>query len=245
MKRKNIKMGTVVIFVIFFALVILIISLWVSISGKAKDNESNIPKSKSHIVSDKVNNKNIKRDWKLVLVNYNNPIHNDVNINLEYLKNGQAVDRRCYSALQNMMNNCRQAGLEPVICSSYRTMDKQEELFNSEVEKLTSLGYSRKNAISEAGKAVAAPGTSEHQLGLAVDIVDLSNQRLDESQESTGVQKWLIKNSWKYGFILRYPNGKSDITKIIYEPWHYRYVGKKAAKEIFKSKLCLEEYLNQ
>lgn len=90
---------------------------------------------------------------------------------------------------------------------------------------------------------MAVPGTSEHQLGLALDIVDISNQTLDESQENTPVQKWLMNNSWRYGFILRYPTDKSDITGISYEPWHYRYVGKKAAKEIYDAQICLEEYL--
>ena len=90
---------------------------------------------------------------------------------------------------------------------------------------------------------VAVPGTSEHQLGLAVDLVDLDNQNLNESQEETAVQKWLLGNSWKYGFILRYPNDKRGLTGIIYEPWHYRYVGKDAAREIYETGVCLEEYL--
>ena len=82
-------------------------------------------------------------------------------------------------------------------------------------------------------------------MGLAVDIVDLNNQNLDSSQEDTEVQKWLMEHCWEYGFILRYPNGKSEITGIIYEPWHYRYVGKDAAKEITDAGICLEEYLAQ
>ncbi|MCB6367700.1 M15 family metallopeptidase, partial [Intestinibacillus massiliensis] len=92
---------------------------------------------------------------------------------------------------------------------------------------------------------VAVPGTSEHQLGLAVDLVSLSNQNLNHSQENTALQKWLMKNSWKYGFILRYPSDKSSITGIGYEPWHYRYVGKKAAKAIYEQGVCLEEYLQK
>ena len=105
-------------------------------------------------------------------------------------------------------------------------------------------GYSREAAEAEAGKVVAVPGTSEHQLGLALDIVDLNNQNLDTSQEDTPVQKWLIEHSWEYGFILRYPNDKSEITGIIYEPWHYRYVGRDAAREIHERGVCLEEYLS-
>jgi len=103
---------------------------------------------------------------------------------------------------------------------------------------LIAQGYSEENARTEVGKVVAVPGTSEHQLRLAVDIVDIENQ------EKTAVQKWLMENSWRYGFILRYPNDKSDITGIVYEPWHYRYVGKEAAKEIYDLDVCLEEYLH-
>lgn len=183
--------------------------------------------------------------WHLRLVNAWNSLPDDFAVSLTQLKNGHAVDERCYPELQAMMNDCRAAGLKPVICSSYRTQAKQEQLFNHAVNQYLAKGYSDADARAEAGKSVAVPGTSEHQLGLAVDIVDLSNQNLDESQEKTAVQKWLMENSWRYGFILRYPNGKSDITGIIYEPWHYRYVGKDAAKEIYEQEICLEEYVAQ
>ena len=92
---------------------------------------------------------------------------------------------------------------------------------------------------------MAIPGTSEHEIGLAVDIVDDNYQMLENEQENTPVQKWLKKNCWKYGFILRYPENKKKITGVIYEPWHYRYVGKTAAKEIMSKGICLEEYLDE
>lgn len=154
------------------------------------------------------------------------------------------MDERCYPDLQDMMDDCRAADLQPVICSDYRSQETQQRLFNNQHNRLIAQGYSEENARTEAGKVVAVPGTSEHQLGLAVDIVDIENQILDEDQEKTAVQKWLMENSWRYGFILRYPNDKSNITGIIYEPWHYRYVGKEAAKEIYDLDVCLEEYLH-
>lgn len=183
--------------------------------------------------------------WSLILVNAQNPIPKSWSVSLKTLDNGQSIDERCYPDLQNMLDDCRACGLSPLICSSYRTWEKQESLFLDQVDKFRSLGYSQAEAEREAAKYNAVPGKSEHQLGLAVDIVDRSNQNLDGSQENTEVQKWLMKNSWKYGFILRYPEGKSDITGIIYEPWHYRYVGKRAAKDIYKRQICLEEYLSQ
>ena len=142
-----------------------------------------------------------------------------------------------------MLDACRAAGLEPYVASAYRTHSDQIYLHNNKIQRLINEGYSEAEAKVLAGTVVAVPGTSEHELGLALDLVDYSYRNLDEAQENTAVQKWLKENSWKYGFILRYPNDKSQITGIIYEPWHYRYVGKAAAKEIYESGLCLEEYL--
>lgn len=182
-------------------------------------------------------------DWRLLLVNKWNKIPNNYTMELIELANGQAIDIRVYSDLQQMMDDCRAAGLSPIICSSYRSMEKQEQLYENKIFRLMAEGYSYERAKEEAGKVVAIPGTSEHQTALALDIVDATNQNLDETQESTAVQKWLIEHSWEYGFVLRYPKGKSDITGIIYEPWHYRYVGREAAREMKELDMCLEEYL--
>lgn len=183
-------------------------------------------------------------NWELILVNGDNPIPDDYDITLTQLRNNQAVDSRCYPNLQEMMDDCRAAGYEPLICSSYRTTEKQQQLLIQQIEKLISEGYSRKDAYKKATTSVALPGTSEHQLGLAVDIVDVNYQQLNSKQKNTPTQKWLMENSWKYGFILRYPSDKSELTDIIYEPWHYRYVGKEAAKYIYEKEICLEEYIS-
>lgn len=182
--------------------------------------------------------------WKLLLVNPWNPLPEDHSIQTVTLKNGLQVDERCYPDLQAMMDACRADGLSPVICSAYRTQEKQETLFQNKVNRLIAQGYTESEATVEAGKVVAVPGTSEHQLGLAVDIVDINNQNLDESQEHTAVQKWLMAHSWEYGFILRYPHEKSKLTGITYEPWHYRYVGREDAAQIHALGVCLEEYLD-
>lgn len=179
----------------------------------------------------------------LTLVNPWNELPEDWQVDLVTLSNGLQIDRRCYDALQEMMDACREAGYEPLICSAYRTQETQQDLFNNKVAKLEAEGKSHDEAVQEAGTVVAVPGTSEHQLGLTVDVVDVNNQNLTEEQEKTPTQKWLMANSWQYGFIHRYPNSKSDITGIIYEPWHYRYVGKDAAQEIFNKGITLEEYL--
>lgn len=185
----------------------------------------------------------VSDQWNLILVNPWNPVPEDYEVDLIPIEYGHAVDSRCYPYLQQMLEDCRLEGLQPLICSSYRTQEKQVALFEERVDELTSQGYPEEEARIKAATSVALPGTSEHQLGLAVDIVDKHYQKLDTAQEETMVQQWLMENSWKYGFILRYPNGTSELTGIIYEPWHYRYVGKEAAKEIYDQGICLEEYL--
>ena len=183
-------------------------------------------------------------DWQLLLVNRWNPVPDGSAPTLTELKHGHAVDARAYPDLQEMLDACRAAGLEPTICSSYRTQEKQQELYENKIRRLLAEGLSYESAVAEAGTVVAVPGTSEHQTGLALDIVDTSYQHLDEAQENTQVQQWLMEHSWEYGFVLRYPDGKSEITGIIYEPWHYRYVGRAAAREMTELGLCLEEYVD-
>ncbi len=186
-----------------------------------------------------------KDEWSLILVNSWNKVPEGYEVRLTRLKNNQAIDTRCYPQLQQMMDDCRAEGLDPLICASYRTQEKQQALFDDKRRQVAAQGCREDKADEEAAKTVARPGTSEHQLGLAVDIVDMGYQQLDTAQENTPVQRWLMKNSWKYGFVLRYPTEKSKITGIIYEPWHYRYVGQAAAKEMYRKNLCLEEYLEQ
>ena len=183
--------------------------------------------------------------WKLVLVNNDNPIDEKYisTISLTELKNGQAIDGRCYPYLQQMMDDCRAAGFSPVICSSFRTYEKQQSLFREQVQEYMKQGMSLEEAEEKTAQSVAIPGRSEHELGLSVDITNIDNQKIISGMESTPVQRWLMKNCWKYGFILRYPLGKSHITGIVYEPWHFRYVGKEAAKEIYSKNITLEEYL--
>ena len=181
--------------------------------------------------------------WNLKLVNASHPLPDGFTVEVTQLSNGHSIDARAYPALQEMMDAARAAGLSPVICSSYRTNETQQRLFQQQVDAYIERGYSEEDAEVEAAVWVAIPGTSEHELGLAVDIVDLSYQLLDEKQEQTPVQQWLMEHCQEYGFILRYPTDKSSITGIGYEPWHYRYVGKEAAEEIMSQGICLEEYL--
>lgn len=180
----------------------------------------------------------------LTLVNPWNTIPDDYKPQLCTLSDGQQIDKRCYDDLMLMLDDCRNAGNSPYICSAYRTWDKQQALFDNKIQRLENEGMDAETARVEAAKVVAVPGTSEHQLGLALDIIDTGYTNLDEGQENTATQQWLMANSWQYGFILRYPNGTTDITGIIYEPWHYRYVGRTAAEQIHELGVTFEEYID-
>lgn len=183
-------------------------------------------------------------DRALLLVNGEHPLPEDLTVpELTQLKNGHAIDSRAYPALQEMMDAARAAGYQPLICSSYRTWDKQSQLFDRKTQFYLDQGYTQAEAEERAAAWVARPGTSEHQAGLAVDIVDTEYQLLDKAQEDRPVQQWLMAHCAEYGFILRYPTDKSGLTGVNYEPWHYRYVGQEAAREIMAQGICLEEYL--
>lgn len=150
------------------------------------------------------------------------------------------VDTRIYPGLQQLFNAARANGLYPVVASGYRTAQKQQSLMDQKVASFEAKGDSPAAAKEAAEAWVATPGTSEHQLGLAVDINA-------DGIHSTGneVYQWLNKNSYKFGFIQRYPADKAAITGTQHEPWHYRYVGVTAATEIQQKGICLEEYLAQ
>lgn len=184
-------------------------------------------------------------DWKLVLVNSTHFMDEDYVPELSEIEDNYYVDSRIEAELRQMLAAGRKAGLDFVICSAYRTMEKQTSLYENKVSRLMSeKGLSYEKAYVEAGNTVAYPGTSEHQLGLAVDIVARDYQQLDDAQANTDEAKWLKEHCYEYGFILRYPLDKTEETGIIFEPWHYRYVGKEVAKEIMEQGICLEEYLN-
>lgn len=182
-------------------------------------------------------------DWRLLLVNPWNKLPEDYEVELATLSNGLKVDTRIYEDLEAMLAACREAGLQPIVCSAYRTQATQERLYNNKIARLRAAGWTGDALLTEAARWVAPPGTSEHQTGLALDIVSASYQLLDDAQADTAEQQWLMEHCWEYGFILRYPEDKTEVTGIGYEPWHYRYVGRETAAAIHESGLCLEEYL--
>ena len=191
--------------------------------------------------------------WNLRLVNREHPLDADFEPNnLAELPDASwvephvnhRVDARIVEDLAAMLTAAEAAGTHPIICSSFRTYDYQENLFENRIERAEREEHLKGTEAEEAAAFwVAPPGASEHQTGLAVDIVDADYLELDEGQEETATQQWLMIHCAEYGFILRYPTDKSAITGIGYEPWHYRYVGNEAASAVAQSGLCLEEWL--
>ena len=179
----------------------------------------------------------VSEEWNLIVVNAWNELPEDYSVELTELSNGQKVDSRIYPYLQEMFDAAREEGVYPVVREGYRTAEEQQEILEDRIQTYINQGYSRSRAERTAKEWVALPGTSEHQLGIAVDIN--ADKSMCSNEE---VYAWLAENAYKYGFILRYPPEKQEITGTSYEPWHYRYVGVEAAQEIFERGICLEEY---
>ena len=179
-------------------------------------------------------------DWKLLLVNATHPIPEGYAVRLKEVSEGQFVDVRIWRELQQMFEDARADGIYPTVRESFRTAQRQQEIMDSYIASYEAAGASHENAVAKALKIVAVPGTSEHQLGLAIDVNTEKG-----AGAKTATWKWFRENCARYGFILRYPEDKTKITGISYEPWHFRYVGVEAATEIMEQGICLEEYLGE
>lgn len=183
---------------------------------------------------------------ELILVNKDYHVPDDYTVNLKTLpdKVNQASEI-AYEELVQLLEDGRKEGMNFEICSSYRSVERQQELMDEDINDLMAQGYTYREAYNEVTRETMPPGYSEHSTGLAFDIVALNYQMLDKEQENTRENKWLREHCAEYGFILRYPKGKEEITGISYESWHFRYVGKEAAQYITEQGITLEEYLEE
>jgi len=169
----------------------------------------------------------------VILVNRWNPVPDWYSPNLVSYQ-GELVEQSCLEPLKQMLNACKANGHSYSIDSVYRSVSLQTTLFNRRYKARLAEGYSEEEAYELVALGTAIPGTSEHHLGLAVDI---------SIGGSEALHKWLRQHSWEYGFIVRYPEGTTDYTGIKYEPWHFRYVGKELARELYELDMCMEEYM--
>ena len=184
------------------------------------------------------------RPRNLILINPWNPLsETGYTPRLTTVEEGIQADRVCAGALKQMLADCRQDGREPKLLDGYRSLDDQLVLYDAKVQEMTDAGLSPEEAEAEVQRHLAPPGRSEHETGLAFDIVDADYPEMDSAQGNTATSLWLAENAWCYGFILRYPDGAESITGYDGHPWHYRYVGKEAAENIWTLDITLEEYL--
>lgn len=206
--------------------------------------DTEIVAEEANDVSDAVDRSVDASDWRLILVNKQNMVPDGYEADLGNINGSLLADERIIPDIYEMLDAAKADGVNLMICSAYRSYDRQTTLFNNKMKKLMSRGMSYMDAYAVGSMSVTVPGTSEHQLGLALDILTSSYTEMDDGFGETEAGKWLAANAPKYGFILRYPAGKEEITGIIYEPWHFRYVGKEYSEDITELGVTLEEYLD-
>ena len=178
----------------------------------------------------------------MVLINSTHPIQEGYAFEQYTLNCGEIIDSRIHTDLVNMLEACNAAGFEYTIVSGYRDKTAQQSDFDNTVASYVADGLSQEEAEAKANQDGQKPGYSEHETGLALDIANLGYTNLDESLATDGTVSWLMNNCYMYGFIVRYPSDKTDITGISYEPWHFRYVGVEAATFMHDNNLTLEEF---
>lgn len=181
-------------------------------------------------------------DPYLILVNADNPLPEDLVPNLKTIQGNFKLEEQAADAYLVMKAAAKEDGITLLVASAHRPQATQERLYKNKVQEFINKGYAAADAAVVAATVVARPGTSEHNTGLAVDIVTPEFQRLIEAFAETPAAKWLAANAHNYGFVLRYPKDKQEITGIIFEPWHFRYVGIEHAVRMQEANLCLEEY---
>lgn len=186
-----------------------------------------------------VKSKNEITDWRLILANYENILPEDFTVEVANIDDTRQFDERAIEYLNKMMNDMRKSGISNVwVQSAYRSVERQKELYNNSVQKYLKQGKTQEEAEKLTDEYIAKPGGSDHNLGLAVDF-----NNVDNNFEDLKAFKWLKENAENYGFVLRFPKDKEDITKIAYESWHWRFVGEEHAKKMNELHMCLEEYI--
>lgn len=186
--------------------------------------------------------------WNLILVNPEIALEPNFSVDLIEVDNEQRLDWRIVDAWNSWKEDAEKEGHQLFLASAYRDIARQELNFNKTVKDYLNQGLSETDAKEKAKEYLTEPGHSEHHTGLALDIVDeewiVAGRGLETDYEKEASQKWLIETMTDYGFILRYPKEKEDITMIEYEPWHFRYVGPEHAEFMEKHDLVLEEYID-
>ena len=242
MKKAN-KIVIVVILLILIITILLICKLIIQKNNSIKkENNLAINIQTQNNATEVFSNiaKSGQMDWKIRLVNKENPLPEDFEVELENIDGTRKFDKRAIEALKQMLKDIKEQGITNIwVQSAYRSIDYQKNLYQKSINKYLKIGISQEEAEKLTEKYINKPGTSEHNLGLAIDF-----NEVDEGFENTKAYSWLQENASKYGFILRYSKDKEEITGVKYEPWHWRYVGQEHAEKMKEQNLCLEEYVN-
>lgn len=257
MKKSTVVGITAIIAVTVGLLVTLLISSYIGDTDK-ENGDGSQPHDKSETdntgdqeVSVPVN----EDDWALYVIGNDDPLPEDFSIVTKKVTEERELDERCADYAIEMLKEAEKDGINLLVFSAYRSVQRQEENLQDYIDSLIEKGWSEEDAVIQAHREIALPGRSEHNAGLAMDIISddywFDHNELDHSFAELPHYEWLIENSWKYGFILSYPEGKEDITGFIYEPWHYRFVGLYHAERIHDiyvetgEMLTLNEYIEQ
>ena len=234
--------GIVIIFSIIMFIILKLISRNVNEEKIETEKIAQIheeSKKEDNVIEVVLEPKNKIDNWRLILVNSRNPLPEDSKEpELVYVE-GKQFDKRAAGELQEMMKAMKKDGITNIwIQSTYRSIEYQKQLYDNKINEYLSKGATKEQAEALTIEYINRPGESEHNLGLAVDF-----NNVDDDFENTKAYNWLSVNAKDYGFVMRYPEEKADITGIAYEPWHWRYVGKEHSYKMEELDMCLEEYI--
>lgn len=242
-KRKKIIRNRICLVIILIGIVMIFSQI--NLEKKNKEEQGNSVEVAEKLKIDeteltKTKEKEEEVDWNLTLVNYKNEIPNNYQMSLTSIDSYRKFDTRAISYLKNMLNDMKKQGSFNIWAqSTYRSIESQKQIYNNKVQFYIGQGKNEKDAKELTEQVINKPGFSEHNLGLAVDF-----NYVKDSFKNTKEYQWLKQNAENYGFILRYTKEKEEITKVNYEPWHWRFVGVEHAKKMNELDMCLEEYVD-
>ncbi|MDE6024447.1 MAG: M15 family metallopeptidase [Lachnospiraceae bacterium] len=242
---------TITVLVVFVLIISLIVNIFKPDKKEKKDKVVNTATRTDASTELKDPNSELRAECQaiydknkslLMLVNTKTGLPEDYEFEQHVLNSGAIIDEQAYIDLYRMLKACNDAGYHYSIISAYRDKDTQQGIIDRSVQEFMDKGLSQEEAYKKTLETVQEVGHSEHETGLALDITEEGIYSLSEDLESNETMKWFIDNCTAYGFIVRYPKDKADITGISYEPWHFRYVGAEAAEFMTKNNLTLEEF---
>ena len=250
-RRKRIRRNRIVFGLLVLALVLVVVLGVRALLavGKGKPADTSVPDSSSASApaatpAPAVTTSVDFTDARMILVNNNMGLPDGYTVETQVgdAATGKELQTEAAQSFAAMQAAAQLEGVSLILQSGYRSVEYQQGLFDQQVEKMIKTGLDEEQAREQAKTVVAVPGYSEHNTGYAADILTESYRIMDSGFADTDAYAWLVKHAAEYGFIERYPEDKSAITGIIFEPWHWRYVGAENAAAIQASGLCLEEF---